>query len=211
MNAELAVTRVLLLWAQCTWRFPAKTASLWAGHYTFYTVSVNSPHTFYTFYILTPANHNVFTLSMIIYRQYPFTLFSFIHQAQCNRECVSINKHATPTHTHTSLIAWSFSLLPRESLTCVRASVHPVLPTFIRPLTLSRHVHSAPRMWKPILACHLLTVIHIINRKSSCWLPKALNTSGELLSARQTFFPNEAKTFGMSAYLDGCRQLLWGF
>lgn len=117
------------------------------------------------------------------------------------------NKCNTRTHPHThitSLITWSFSLFPRESLTWVRASVHPVLPTFIRPLTQSRHVHSSPRMWKPILACHLLTVTHIINRKSSCWLPKALNTSGEPLSARQTFFTNEAKTFVMTAYLDGC-------
>lgn len=112
---------------------------------------------------------------------------------------MSLNQQANATCTHTythitSLVTWSFSLFPRESLTWVRAIVHPVLPTFIRPLTLSRHVHSSPRMWKPILACHLLTVTHIINRKSSRWLPRALNTSGEPLSARQTFFTNEAKT-----------------
>lgn len=47
---------------------------------------------------------------------------------------------------------------------------HPLQPTLLRPLTLSGLVRSLPRMWEPILACQLLTVIHIVNRKSRWWV-----------------------------------------
>lgn len=130
------------------------------------------------------------------------------YHSQYNHKRVSCCKriHQAHTLTHiTSHFTRSFPLLPRGAINEGKSKfVHPVLPTFLQPLTPSRVVRSSPRMWKPILACHLLTVIHIINRKSSRWFPRALNTSGEPLNASRPFFTNEVKTFLMRAYLDGC-------
>lgn len=136
-----------------------------------------------------------------------YHFFAFIHNSQLN-QVAQTHTASTPTHphTHTHYIPHHLVIFPPPQGAINKGKskfVHPVLPSFLQPLTLSRHVRPSPRMWKPILACHLHTVIHIINRKSSCWFPRDLHASGELLHARP-FLTNEARTFSKRAYLDGC-------
>ena len=131
------------------------------------------------------------------------TSFASIHH--CFAFCTPTNPH---THYIPHLVIWP---PPPGAITKRKSKfVRPVLPTFLPLLMLSGHVCSSPRMWKPFFACHLHTVIHITDRKPSCWFPRDLNTPGELQYAR-LFFTNEAKNVFKKASFKWMHEWMWSF